>query len=124
MERSGNGTLIAISGDQKIHAELDGVVRNKSIYQIESRKLEDVGYYKDWKKCNDKIKNLKNGYKKCKAHKSGNDRKSLSITKNHRILASPMVEPLSLLESNMDEKFDSSKAQLYTDLSENEREWI
>ena len=55
---------------------------------------------------------------------------SLAMTENHQVLqkysvlASPMVEPLSLLESNMDEKFDCSNAELYTDLSENVREWI
>ena len=48
--------------------QLDGAVRNKSIYQKISSKLKEVGYYKDRNQCMDKIKNLKNDYKKAKMH--------------------------------------------------------
>ena len=62
--------LISVWGDSKIQSELDGAVRNKSIYQTISKKLQEAGYSKDWKQCKDKIKNLKQEYKKAKAHKN------------------------------------------------------
>ena len=61
-------SLIAIWGDSKVQAELDGVVRNKSVYQTISKKLRENGYNKDWKQL----------YKKAKTHhnKTGQGRKA------------------------------------------------
>ena len=95
-------TLIAIWGDEKIQGDLDGAVRNKSIYQQISRKWEESGYMKDWKQCKDKIKNLKQDYKKAKAHnnKTGNGRKAfMYYTQLNEILGNcAAVTPPLLLE--------------------------
>ena len=53
-------------------SKLDGAIRNKSIYQTISQKLQEVEYSKHWKQCKDKINNLKQEYKKAKAHKNEN----------------------------------------------------
>jgi hypothetical protein len=56
--------LLGIWGDDEVQAKLDGVVRNKSIYQSIASQLVELGYEKTWKQCKVKIKNLIQRYKK------------------------------------------------------------
>ena len=54
--------------------ELDGAVRNKTMFVTISRKMLEAGLTWDWKQCRDKLKNLKVGYKAVKDH-NGHSRK-------------------------------------------------
>ena len=56
--------LLGIWGDDEVQAKLDGVVRNKSIYERIASQLADLGYEKTWKQCKVKIKNMIQKYKK------------------------------------------------------------
>ena len=56
--------LLGIWGDDEVQAKLDGVVRNKSIYQRIASQLADLGYEKTWKQCKVKVENLIQKYKK------------------------------------------------------------
>ena len=51
--------FLAVWGEENIQQQLDGAVRNKTVYQTIARKLRDLGYNRDWVQCRNKIKNLK-----------------------------------------------------------------
>ena len=57
--------LISIWGDSKIEEELDGTVRNKTIF-VQIQKIAEKGYEHDWQQCRAKIKNLKTQNRKVK----------------------------------------------------------
>ena len=54
-----SSALLGIWGDDEVQAKLNGVVRNKSIYQ----RIAEVGYEKTWKQCKVKVKNMIQKYK-------------------------------------------------------------
>ena len=60
--------FLAVWGEENIQQQLDGAVRNKTVYQTIARKLRDLGYNRDWVQCRNKIKNLKKQYKAVKDH--------------------------------------------------------
>ena len=70
--------LIAIWGERKIQEELDGSVRNRTVYVNFAKKMNDLGYDRDWQQCKVKIKNLKKSYREVKDHngETGQGRKS------------------------------------------------
>lgn len=57
-------SLIGIWGEEKIQRALDGVVRNKTIYQKVAVAMNSLGHSKSWQQCRTKIKNLVQRYKK------------------------------------------------------------
>ena len=48
--------LISIWGDSKVQQELDGAVKNKSIFVKVQNELEKQGYKHSWQQCRSKIK--------------------------------------------------------------------
>ncbi|XP_011406090.1 PREDICTED: zinc finger and SCAN domain-containing protein 29-like [Amphimedon queenslandica] len=70
--------LLAIWGDENVQKQLDGVARNRSIYEKISSKLKEKSFNYNWKQCRTKVKNLTQRYRKIKdGHTvSGTDRKS------------------------------------------------
>lgn len=56
--------LVSVWGQESIQSELEGVQRNRTIYQRIARELKDQGYDKTWKQCRTKIKNLTQKYRK------------------------------------------------------------
>ena len=50
-------TLISLWGAENIQCQLDGAVRNKTIYEKLSKEMKDHGYTRDWVQCKNKIKN-------------------------------------------------------------------
>ena len=59
--------FIGIWGEEEIQNALDGVVRNKTIYQKVAVAMGELGYIKTWQQCRTKIKNLVQKYKKVSA---------------------------------------------------------
>ena len=57
-------TLVSIWGEADVQSQLDGVIRNKVIYEKISRKMEAAGYPRTWQQCRTKIKNLTHKYRK------------------------------------------------------------
>ena len=43
--------LITIWGERKVQEELDGAVRNKTIFVGIQKKLAEQGYERDWQQC-------------------------------------------------------------------------
>ena len=70
-------TLIAIWGERKVQEELDGSVRNRTVYVNIAKKMNDLGYDRDWQQCKVKI-NIKKSYREVKDHngETGQSRKS------------------------------------------------
>ena len=60
--------LLAIWGEDKVQEELDGAVRNKVVYVGIAKKMQELGYERDWQQCKVKIKNLKSTYREIKDH--------------------------------------------------------
>lgn len=58
--------LIAIWSGDKIQEQLDGAVRNKAVFEKIAGKMVEMGHSRNWLQCRQKIKNLKNDYKKIK----------------------------------------------------------
>ena len=54
--------LISLWGQANVQSQLDGVTRNRSIYEKIARDLE--GYDRTWQQCRTKIKNLTQKYRK------------------------------------------------------------
>ena len=57
-------TLISIWGQSQVQAQLDGVTRNRHIYEAIAREHVDAGYNRTWEQCRTKIKNLTQRYRK------------------------------------------------------------
>ena len=56
--------LVSIWGEADVQSQLDGVVRNKVVYEKISREMEKLGFIRTWQQCRTKIKNLTHKYKK------------------------------------------------------------
>ena len=97
-------TLIGIWGDAKVQQELDGAVRNKTVFVKISRKMLEAGFTRNWKQCRDKLKNWKVGYKAAKDHngRSGKGRKTCRYFKQlDEILGTrAATTPPQILESS------------------------
>ena len=55
-------TLLGVWGAADVQSQLDGVVRNKTIYEKITAALCDVGYERTWQQCKTKIKNMVQRY--------------------------------------------------------------
>ena len=56
--------LISVWSDDVIQGELEGTHRNQHVYKKMSAELEKRGYHRSWEKCREKVKKLKQEYKK------------------------------------------------------------
>ena len=56
--------LIELWSDANVQNELDGVQRNRTIYEKIAKEMEKLGYCKTWKQCRTKVKNLTQQYRK------------------------------------------------------------
>ena len=70
--------LLEIWGEENIQEELDGAVRNKTVFTKISEKMEEQGHERDWQQCKTKIKALKKKYREVKDHneETGRGRKT------------------------------------------------
>ena len=76
--------LISVWAEANIQQQLDGAVRNKSVFQELSKRLHEAGVEKDWEQCRATVKNLKTVYKKVKDSnsRSGGGRNSCRFFDN------------------------------------------
>ena len=58
--------LFSLWAEDHIQQQLDGVHRNKPIYVEIAEKMHEQGHTRDYKQCQEKLKNLKTEYKKAK----------------------------------------------------------
>ena len=56
--------LIEVWGNANVQSKLDGVQRNRAIFEKIAAELEKMGYEKTWMQCRTKIKNLTQQYRK------------------------------------------------------------
>ena len=56
--------LVSVWSQENVQSELDGVSRNRTIFERISKELRDKGYEKTWQQCRTKIKNLTQKYRK------------------------------------------------------------
>ena len=56
--------LVGILGAEDIQTQLDGVSRNRSIYEKIATSMTDLGYDRTWQQCKTKVKNLTQRYRK------------------------------------------------------------
>lgn len=71
--------LIAVWSEEKIQRDLQGSVRNEKVYREVSARLTALGMCRSAKQCRQKIKKLKQEYRKIKKHseRSGAARKTI-----------------------------------------------
>ena len=100
--------LIAVWGDCKIQEQLDGAVRNKTIFVAISDQLKEQGVERDWNQCRAKVKNLKSEYRSVKDsnNRTGKGRKTCKFfeeldsvlgTGQHQSLLSCLIPLAGLL---------------------------
>ena len=107
--------LLAVWGESNIQEELDGAVRNKTVFLNISRKMNEMGYDRDWQQCRVKTKNLKKSYRDIKDHngETGRGRKTckffieLDDILGHR----PASVPAVLLDTGNTSQNTSSPTQ-------------
>ena len=75
--------LLTVWGESNIQEELDGAVRNKTVFVHISKKLSELGHDRDWQQCRVKVKNLKKKYREVKDHngETGRGRKTCKFFK-------------------------------------------
>ena len=56
--------LVGIWGAGDVQGQLDGVSRNKSVYQNIEAAMRDLGCHRTWQQCKTKMKNLTQKYRK------------------------------------------------------------
>ena len=59
--------LLSVWGAANVQSKLDGVVRNRTIYERIARELQVLGYSRTWEQCRTKIKNLVKRYRKVRS---------------------------------------------------------
>ena len=57
-------TLVSIWGEANVQNQLDGVVRNKVVYEKIAVEMGKLGFERNWQQCRTKIKNLTHKYRK------------------------------------------------------------
>ena len=108
--------LIKIWGEENIQDELDGAVRNRSVFNNISKQMNEQGYSRDWEQCKTKIKNLKKKYRDVKDHngETGRGRKTckffdeLDEILGHR----PASVPTTLLDTGTSNPVESEEENL------------
>ena len=56
--------LVGVWGAEDVQSQLDGVARNKAIFEKIASSLANHGYNRTWQQCKTKIKNLIQKYRK------------------------------------------------------------
>ena len=56
--------LISVWGHANVQNELDGVTRNRTIFDSIAKEMPELGHEKTWKQCRTKVKNLTQRYRK------------------------------------------------------------
>ena len=65
-DRSETMALIDIWSDDAIQGQLEGMKRNKKVFQTISDKLAERGFTRTYEQCQNKVKALKKDYKRVK----------------------------------------------------------
>ena len=73
--------LISIWGEDSIQAQIEGCTRNKEVYDKVAEQMREEGYARTGVQCRDKVKKLKQDYRKIKDNnnESGRARRSTKI---------------------------------------------
>lgn len=66
--------LITVWSQENVQNELDGVSRNRTIFERIAKELCEKGYDKSWQQCRTKIKNLTQKYRKVRISRRPNRR--------------------------------------------------
>ena len=56
--------LLDVWGADNVQRHLDGVVRNRTVYQRVANGLAELGFERTWQQCKTKVKNLVQRYRK------------------------------------------------------------
>ena len=116
--------LLAVWGEGNVQEELDGAVRNKTVFVNISKKMSELGHKRDWQQCRVKIKKLKKNYREVKDHnrETGRGRKTCKFFKEldailgHR----PASVPAVLLDTGTTSQSASASLQAYESPAEGE----
>ena len=56
--------LLGVWGESDVQSKLDGVSRNRTIFEKIASSLGEMGYFKTWEQCRTKVKNMVGKYRK------------------------------------------------------------
>jgi len=56
--------LLSVWGAEDVQRQLDGIVRNRIIYEKIAAELAELGYERTWQQCKTKIRNMVQKYRK------------------------------------------------------------
>ena len=56
--------LVGVWGQENVQSELDGVTRNRTVFERIAKEMRELGFERTWQQCRTKIKNLTQKYGK------------------------------------------------------------
>ena len=56
--------LVGVWSQANVQEQLDGVMRNRAIFEMIAREMGELGYERSWQQCRTKVKNLTQKYRK------------------------------------------------------------
>ena len=56
--------LVGVWGQENVQSELDGVTRNRTVFDRIAKEMRELGFERTWQQCRTKIKNLTQKYRK------------------------------------------------------------
>ena len=56
--------LVGVWGQQNVQSELDGVTRNRTVFERIAKEMRELGFERKCQQCRTKIKNLTQKYRK------------------------------------------------------------
>ena len=99
--------LLELWGEDGVQAHLEGCKRNKNVYENLAREMMAAGYQRNSVQCRDKIKKLRQEYKRVKDHNNwtGRGRKTMKfMEKMDEILGhKPATKPEVVLDTSEEE---------------------
>ena len=112
--------LISVWSDDVIQAELEGAHRNQHVYKKMSAELGKLGYRRTWDKCRDKVKKLKQEYKKVvdNNNETGRKRKTFKFMEEmdavlgHRPSITP---PVTVSSAKSDQETNEEEQEVSSD---------
>ena len=115
--------LIEIWADEKVQQQLDSCTRKKPIFEKMAQRLKDeTGFERTFQQVREKIKQLKQNYKKVKDNnsKSGHSRKTCKYFEELDSVMGdrPITRPANLLESSLQENIAEDVLEAQTSTGE------
>lgn len=60
--------LVSVWGQTNVQNQLDGVTRNRNVFEKIAKEMAELGFERTWQQCRTKVKNLTQKYRKVNSY--------------------------------------------------------